>query len=339
MSQIGIGIVGTGSIVRTYLKCISEMATAKVVALCTTSPYRAREVEAEFGYPVFSDYQEFLAESDIDLVCVCNESGKHGEAIEAAAMAGKHILSEKPLEVTTEKIDALITLCKERQVYLGCVLQNRCAADYKRAEEAIRSGKLGKLLMGNASIDWYRSEDYYAKSEWRGTLALDGGAAFINQGIHTIDLLMNLMGPVVSVYAHVQTRVHKIEGEDVGAALVNYSNGAIGTLTAGTALYPGYPERLEVYGEKGSIIMEGGQIIAWNVEGEDPKGVSSETLGSGASDPTAIGHENHKTVLEDMVEAIQMKRPPMVDGEEARKSVALINAIYESSKRRSLIHL
>ncbi|CAM4195206.1 Gfo/Idh/MocA family protein [Zobellia nedashkovskayae] len=339
MAGIGVGIIGTGSIVHTYIKCLSEMDGVRIVGLCTKSTDRVEQVTAEFGLPVYSDYGSFLALPEIDLVCICNESGKHSEAIEAAAMANKHVLSEKPLEVTTEKIDALIALCDKQRVLLGCVLQNRCSTDYRRAEEAVKSGKLGKLLMGNASINWYRSEAYYANSNWRGTIELDGGAAFINQGIHTVDLLINLMGPAVSVFANVQTRVHKIEGEDVGAALINYENGAIGTITAGTALYPGYPERIEVYGEKGSIIMEGGIINSWNIRDEETPKLSTESLGSGAADPTAIGHQNHKVVLQDMVEAIRYNKKPMVNGEEARKSVALINAIYESSRIKKQVQL
>ncbi|MDO6817607.1 Gfo/Idh/MocA family protein [Zobellia sp. 1_MG-2023] len=339
MSHIGVGIIGTGSIVHTYVKCLSELEGVRIVGLCTKSADRVEQLQADFGLPIYSDLNTFIQHPEIDLVCVCNESGKHSIAIEAAAKAGKHILSEKPLEVTTEKIDGLIALCEERKVLLGCVLQNRCSTDYKQVENAIKSGKLGKLLMGNASINWYRSQAYYANSKWRGTKKLDGGAAFINQGIHTVDLLQNLMGPAVSVFANVQTRVHEIEGEDVGAVLVNYENGAMGTITAGTALFPGYPERVEVYGEKGSIIMEGGKIIAWNVKGEDAPELTSKEQGSGAADPTAIGHHNHKVVLQDMVNAIRENRKPMVDGAEARKSVALVNAIYRSSKSKKQVQL
>ncbi|MGJ8735237.1 Gfo/Idh/MocA family protein [Zobellia laminariae] len=339
MSHIGVGIIGTGSIVYTYVKCLSEIEGVRIIGLCTKSADRVEQVKAEFGLPVYSDYNSFLSLPEIDLVCVCNESGKHSEAIKAVAMAQKHVLSEKPLEVTTEKIDGLIALCEKQKVLLGCVLQNRCSTDYRKVEKAVKSGKLGKLLMGNASINWYRSEAYYSNSNWRGTIKLDGGAAFINQGIHTVDLLINLMGPAVSVFANVQTRVHKIEGEDVGAALINYKNKAIGTITAGTALFPGYPERIEVYGEKGSIIMEGGKITSWNIKDEQAPKLNTESLGSGAADPTAIGHQNHKIVLQDMVDAIRENRKPMVSGAEARKSVALINAIYESSRNKKQVQL
>ncbi|WP_373517809.1 Gfo/Idh/MocA family protein [Pricia sp.] len=339
MPKINIGIVGTGSIVNTYAKCIHELENAQLVALYTKSEGRKESAEKEFGVPVFSTWDEFL-QNDIDLVCICNESGRHGEAIKAAARGGKHILSEKPLETTPEKIDEIIAICTSQNVKLGCTLQNRCSTDYQRVVEAVNSGKLGKLVMGNAHINWYREESYYADSDWKGTFEFDGGAAFINQGIHTIDLLLHLMGPVESVFGKVSTLVHDIEGEDVGAGILNFQNGAIGTITAGTALYPGYPERIEIYGENGSILMEGGSIKSWNIrDAPAPKPPSDESSGSGAADPTAIGHQNHKKVIADMIEAIRNDRPPMVDGAEARKAVAVIAAIYESSKKEELVFL
>lgn len=339
MPKINIGIIGTGSIVGTYKKCIDELDDAQLVALYTKSENRKDSAEKEFGVPVFSSMDEFL-QNDIDLVCVCNESGRHGEAIKTVAQAGRHVLSEKPLETTPEKIDEIIAICESQNVKLGCTLQNRCSRDYQRVVEAVNSGKLGKLVMGNAHINWYRNKSYYADSDWKGTFEFDGGAAFINQGIHTIDLLLHLMGPVESVFGKVSTLVHDIEGEDVGAGILNYQNGAIGTITAGTALYPGYPERVEIYGEKGSILMEGGSIKAWNIKDTAaPKIASGDNNGSGAADPTDIGHQNHKSVIADMIEAIQNDRRPMVDGAEARKAVAVITAIYESSKKEELVFL
>jgi predicted dehydrogenase len=257
-----------------------------------------------------------------------------------AARSGKHVLSEKPLEVTTEKIDAIIKACEENNVVLGCTLQNRCADDYKAVENVVKKGMLGKLLLGNAHINWYRSAEYYSGNPWRGTLQYDGGAAFMNQGIHTIDLLLNLMGDVKSVFGNMKTLIRDIEGEDVGAGILNFKNGAIGTITAGTALFPGYPERLEIYGEKGSVLMEGGKIKAWNVEDVPaPRKMGSKTSSSGAADPTNIGHVNHKIVLEDMVDSIKENRTPMVDGLEARKAVEVITALYRSSKEEKLVFL
>lgn len=340
MTKIGIGIVGTGSIVNTYVKCISEMEEANLIALHTKSADRAKQVEKLFGVPVFDDIDNLLALPEIQLICICNESGNHGEASKKAAAAGKHVLSEKPLEVTTKKIDEIIDNCKKNNVILGCVLQNRCSEDYQIVQKTIREGKLGKLLMGNAHINWYRNQEYYSKNPWRGTKKYDGGAAFMNQGIHTIDLLLNLMGPVKSVFGNMRTMVHDIEGEDVGMGILNFDNGAMGTITAGTALFPGYPERLEIYGEKGSILMEGGKIVQWNIqEVPPPTSLEKKETKSGAADPTNIGHLNHKTVIQDMVDAIKQNRSPMVDGAEARKAVAVITTMYKSSQEEKLIQL
>lgn len=340
MANLGIGIIGTGSIAKTFAKCISELVDVDLVAMHTKSADRLEEVQQQFGVGAFDDINAFLDNSGIDLVCVCNESGNHGEAITQSAKAGKHVLCEKPLEVTPEKIDEVIAICKEQQVILGCVFQNRCTPDYQLLYKAVHEGTLGKLLMGNAYINWYRNKDYYAKSKWRGTKRFDGGAAFINQGIHTIDLLLNVMGPVHSVFGNVQTMVHDIEGEDVGAGLLHFKNGALGTITAGTSLYPGYPERLEVFGEKGSVVLEAGKIVQWNVEHVSaPALMNNDTSASGASDPTSIGHLNHKIVLQDMIDAIKENRSPMVDGIAARKSVEVISAIYRSSKEGQLVRL
>lgn len=340
MAELGIGIIGTGSIVKVYAKCITEIEGTKLVALYTKSSKRIDEAEKLFGVKVYDDMSEFLGNPDIQLICVCNESGNHGEAIKKSAEAGKHVLCEKPLEVTPEKIDEAIAICNQRNVILGCVFQNRCSVEYKIVEKTVKEGKLGKLLMGNAHINWYRSPEYYSKNPWRGTLQFDGGAALSNQGIHTIDLLLNLMGPVKSVFGNVKTMVHQIEGEDVGAGLLNFDNGSIGVITGGTALFPGYPERLEIFGEKGSILMEAGKIKEWNVqEVPAPESLKSEVGVSGAADPTNIDNENHKAVLIDMVKAIQENGSPMVDGVEARKSVEVITSLYRSSKEEKLIYL
>lgn len=337
---IGIGIIGTGSIVKTYAKCIDELSETKLIGLYTKSDGRVKEAEDLFGLPVFNDLQKFLQLPEIDLICVCNESGNHGEAIKKSAEAGKHVLCEKPLEVTPQKIDEVIAICARHGAILGCALQNRCGRDYRAVEKAVREGWLGKLLMGSAHINWYRPEAYYKNNPWRGTKKLDGGAAFINQGIHTIDLLTHLMGPVKSVFGNMKTMVHDIEGEDVGIGVLNFENGAMGTITASTALFPGYPERLEVYGEKGSILLEGGKIVYWNVQGIPPPESSNiESNTSGAADPSNIGHANHKIVIQDMIDAVKEGRSPMVDGAEARKAIEVITSLYSSSKQEKLVYL
>ncbi|CDF78897.1 oxidoreductase domain protein [Formosa agariphila KMM 3901] len=331
-----IAIIGSGSIAKTHAKCINDLSNTKLIAVCTSSESRIQQAEANFNVPVYTDYNTLFNENLIDIVSICTQSGSHLESTRAAAQAGIHVLCEKPLEISVKRATAMIEACKTHNVKLSCVFQNRYATDYKTVLEAIHKGWLGKLLMGNASINWNRSPEYYSESVWRGTLLGDGGAALINQGIHTIDLLINAMGAVHSVFGKTYTKMHNIEGEDLAHALVNFKNGAIGTITAGTALYPGNPERLEIYGEHGTIILEGGKIIKWDIKNHDrnPKQTDLDAS-SGASDPLAIGHALHKTQISEFIKAISNNTQPEIDGEEGLKSLALIEGIYKSSTTHS----
>lgn len=338
MKKLGFGIIGTGAVVRAYVDSLSEIPDAKLVGLYSATPEGAERARSTFNCSATSDLEAFLADPAIDVICVCNESGRHGQAIIQAAHAGKHVLSEKPLEITTQKIDKVIETCQAAGVILGCSFQNRFNPAYMALERAVRGSHLGKLLLGNAHIHWYRPPEYYLQRQWRGTRDLDGGAALINQGIHTIDLLLNLLGPVNSVSGHVRTRVHAIEGEDVAAAQLVFDNGALGTISGGTALYPGYPERLEVFGEDGSVILEGGKILHWQVKGMPKPQFGPEIDGpGGASSPMAIGHTNHKKLLEDFIGAVRENRSPAVDGWAARPSVAVIEAIYRASSEGRIV--
>lgn len=338
--KLGFGIIGTGAIAAHHAASIEELENCQLMAVCSSSPSRAAEAEKRFGVKAYSRIDDLLAREDIDVVTICTHSGNHLEPGVAAARAGKHVLTEKPLEASLERADQLIAACRAAGVKLGCIFQNRFQQDYLKLKEAVEQGLLGKLIMGNAYIKWYRPEAYYSNSSWKGTLRGDGGAALINQGIHTIDLLLDLMQDVESVYGQVKTVVHDIEGEDLGVALLNFRNGAIGTIEGGTSLYPGYPERLEIFGEKGSIILEGGSIIEWNIkDSENPVKNGPSKQKSGSSDPMAVDYSLHKAQIQDMAEAIQENREPFVNGETARKSLELITAIYQSSKLRQAIQL
>ncbi|MDW5289606.1 Gfo/Idh/MocA family oxidoreductase [Formosa sp. PL04] len=326
-------IIGTGSIAKTHAKCINELPNAELIAVYASSKVRANQAATIFNVPVYIDYNILFSEFEIDIVCICTQSGSHLAPTLAASQSGIHVLCEKPLEISTERATKMIMGCRTHGVTLGCVFQNRYSPDYLEILQVIHKGWLGKLLMGNANINWYRSPEYYSESPWRGTLLGDGGAALINQGIHTIDLLLHAMGTVKSVYGKVHTMVHQIEGEDTAHALVNFKSGAIGTITAGTSLFPGYPERLEIYGEHGSIILEGGKIIKWHIKGhERDVGSTLSDNSSGASDPNAIGYLLHKTQISEFIKAIDHKTQPEINGEEGLNSLALIEGIYKSSK-------
>ena len=336
--MIKIGIIGTGSIVGKHAQAIGEIADAELVALYNPNPGSAAKAKAQFKLPVFTDLDEFLGFPRLEVVCICTPSGMHLEPALAAAKAGKHLMIEKPIEINLERTDQLIACCEENSVKLAVIFQNRFTEDYKKLTRAVSEGVFGRLLMGNAYVNWFRDSAYYFTSNWKGTLKADGGGALINQGIHTIDLLLDLMGDVKSVFGQVQTTLYPIEGEDLGAAIVNFENGALGNITSATALYPGYPERIEIFGTEGSAILEAGKLTQWNIKGSAESVKPTENVGgSGASDPTAIGHQLHLEQWRLFVKAIKEDLTPLVDGKTARKSMELIRAIYFSSKEGKLV--
>ena len=257
-------IVGTGSIAGLHITALKDIPDAEVVALCSSSKERAASSEEKYGITAYADINKMFDEKNIDAIIICTASGNHLEPCQEAAKRGIHVLSEKPLEVTLGKAQQMIDVCEKNNVKLACIFQSRFKPDFRQLKQAVEDKQLGKLLLGNAYIKWYRPEEYYSSSPWRGTLQGDGGAALINQGIHTIDLLQNVMGPVKAVTAKVKTSVHNIEGEDLGVAMIEFENGALGVIEGSTAVYPGYPERLEICGEDGRVILEAGKIIEWN---------------------------------------------------------------------------
>ena len=334
------GIIGTGAIAGMHAAAINASEESELIAVLSSTEERAKLAEEKFKVPAYFEIDKFLSTSELDVVCICTHSGNHLEPALAAAKAGKHILLEKPIEVSIERADLLIKACEEAGVKLGVIFQNRLKPGYLKLKEAVKSGKIGKLLMGTAAINWYRDPSYYSSSDWKGTKEGDGGAALINQGVHTIDLLLDIMGDADAVYGQVRTMVHKIEGEDLASAIVNFKSGALGTITGGTSLYPGNPERLEIYGENGNIILEGGKIIAWNIKGEEDKLIpGSDIGGSGASDPMAIDFKLHQVQIEDMVEAIRKDTNPVVIGQDAKRSLALILGVYASSAENKKVSL
>ncbi|MFD2201348.1 Gfo/Idh/MocA family protein [Shivajiella indica] len=338
--SIGIGIIGTGAIAAKHAAAIKELEDAELVSVCSSSQERAKAAGRTFGVEAYWDIDSFLGHPNMELVCICTASGHHLEPALQAIKAGKHVLIEKPLEINLQRADQIINAAREYKLKLGIIFQNRFNPEYIKLKKSITEGKLGKLLMGNAYVNWFRDEAYYNSSPWKGTLKGDGGGALINQAIHTIDLLLDCMGEVTSVFGKSATLLHEIEGEDTATALVNFHSGALGTITASTSVYPGYPERLEIFGSRGSVILEGGKISAWNIQGEPPFSISlMDMVSSGASDPMAIGHQWHLEQYRDFLNAIQKDVEPLVNGEEGRKSLKLIEGIYTSSREGRVVLL
>jgi UDP-N-acetyl-2-amino-2-deoxyglucuronate dehydrogenase len=340
-NKVRWAIIGCGVISSTHGKAINAAPDAELVATCDIIPEKAQKCAETYGAPDwYTDYNEMLKREDIDVVSVCTPSGLHYEVAKAAAEAGKHVFTEKPIEITKEKIDAMIQVCKDAQVKLGCVFQMRTFANNKLARQVISEGKLGKMVLCDAYMKYYRSPEYYLSADWRGTWELDGGGALMNQGVHGIDLLLFMANSdVESVVAQADHLVRDIVVEDTAIALVQFKNGAFGVIEGTTSVNPARKARFELHGNDGSLVLEEGKIITWKVPGMDQPEAPGETSGSGHDDPKAITASGHVFLVQDMCEAIRDDRDPYITGESARKAVDLILAIYESAKTGKRVYL
>lgn len=335
MTQLRVGIIGSGAIAKVHANCVKKLQQTELVGMVCGDPHRKIGLEQEFSVPVY-DTEDALLAKPLEVVIVCNESGKHGASIIKAAKAKKHILCEKPLEVTPKKIDDILAVVSAQQVTLGVVFQNRTHPEYIKFKKAFQEGVIGTPLLAQTQINWYRPPSYYKSNPWRGTLQWDGGAALMNQGIHTIDLLLDLLGDVETIGGVVATKRHQIEGEDIAVAHLAFNNGVLGTLSGGTALYPGYPEQIALYGTQGRMIYEAGKIIEAPVESLITTTKSNENNSNASA---KIENESlHLNVISNFIEAVIQQKEPFVNGYSAKKSVALINALYQASKTASIIN-
>jgi predicted dehydrogenase len=272
----------------------------------------------------------------MDLVIIGSPSGLHATQGIAAARHGLHVLTEKPIEISTARADALIEAAKQSKVQLGVLFQDRRKPHIRQLKNWLDQGLLGKILFVDARVKWYRPPEYYASSRWRGTFALDGGGALINQGVHTVDLLLWMFGDVVRVQARTATLLHKVEAEDTAAAILEFGSGALGILHATTAAYPGYPRHVEITGTEGTVILEHDRIVAANLRNSQSAAIEFAPLDDNLSSSTATVNDfrGHQFVLEDFLQAIQQNRAPACDGIEGRRSLALIEAVYRAAETR-----
>lgn len=345
---VGFGIVGCGVIAPIHAEAISNVSDATLVAVADVREENACKLAEPYGAATYSDYHEMLKRDDIHAISLCVPSGIRAEIGEACAAAGKHILSEKPLEVTTARIDRLIQAADNAGVRLGCIFQNRFASGPRDVHKALTRGRFGKLVMGDAYIKWHRSQEYYDSGAWRGTRQLDGGGVLMNQGVHQIDLLLWFMGPVRRVIARTALVGHTgLEVEDLACALLEFDNGAMGVIEGTTATWPGHAARVEVHGVDGSAVIEDGKLKLWDFRTELPEDAAIRTamqqdseLGSGAGDPiSSLKSEGHRLQIEDFVAAIRENREPGVAGREGRRAIELIEAIYQSAETGGPVEL
>jgi len=329
-----VGLIGGGNITETHARAARAVPGIEIAAIYGTNPEKVARLCREYGGKAYSELAEFLAHRSMDLVAIGSPSGLHAAQGIAAAQRGLHVLTEKPIDITTERADALIAAADKAGVKLGVFFQDRCKPDIVRAKKAVDSGVLGRPILADARVKWYRPPEYYRSSKWRGTWALDGGGALINQAVHTVDLMLWLFGDVVSVQATSKTSLHPIEAEDTLLALFQFANGALGVLEATTSAYPGYPRRLELTGSEGTLIIEQDRLLAVDLRNPpaDLQSAGKADENPSASSPVVSDVRGHQAVWEDFLKSIQTNTTPRCDGREGRRSLALVEAIYAACR-------
>src|SRR5712671_1886958 len=335
---IHIALIGGGNISETHARAANAIPGVQIAAIYGTNAEKVARLCREHGGKPFADLDAFLSHRPMQAVILGSPSGRHAEQGIAAAQRGLHVLTEKPIDISTKRADALIDAANRAGVKLAVIFQDRLKPNIQALKKWLDSGSLGKPLLVDARVKWYRPPDYYSNSNWRGTFALDGGGALINQAIHTVDLLLYLLGDVARVQARTATVLHKIEAEDTAVATLEFASGAVGTLLATTAAYPGYPRRLEITGTEGTVILEHDRIVAADLRNPPPD-VATITAGDSnqsASSAAVTDISGHKAILEDFLQAIANNTEPICNGREGRRSLALVEAIYASARASRL---
>lgn len=337
---LGFGIWGTGMIAEFHAKALAEIPGVKLVAAYNRTAAKAEEFARKHGAQACTTPAALLAHPDVDVVCLCTPSGDHLAPALACARAGKHVVVEKPLEVTLARCDELTKACAAAGVVLAGILPRRFGSGAVALKAALAAGRFGQITLAGALIPWWRTQAYYDSAAWRGTFALDGGGALMNQGIHTIDLLLWFLGPVKRVSATAGLVAHAgIEVEDIATGWIEFANGARATLAGSTACWSGtgFPAEIRIHGTTGSAVLRDDKLTAFEFavpHADDARQLApaTEGAGAGANDPKAIGHAWHRLNLEDAVVAIRAQARPSVDGAEGRKAVELILALYASAQ-------
>jgi predicted dehydrogenase len=349
MRMLGFAIVGCGLIARFHARALSEVPGARLVALVSRDLAHARALADQLGLSCsfHSNLHSALQCRDVDVVIVATPSGVHMESALAAAAAGKHVVVEKPLEITVERCDRIIEACHRSGVKLCTIFPSRFHDANLALKRAIETKRFGRLTLGETTCKWWRPQSYYDEGGWKGTRALDGGGALMNQAIHNVDLLAWMMGPVTHVAGFSAMLAHeRIEVEDTAVACLRFASGALGVIQAATSVYPGLPKTIAVHGEHGSVVIEQEDVLRWDFEPQTDEDRAIQQrfahkvgASGGASDPAAISHMGHARQLTDFVRAIESNTSPLVDGREGRKAVAIIQAIYRSASEAKVVAL
>src|SRR5438105_4547433 len=346
---LGVAIVGCGMIARFHARALADVPGTKLVALVSRNPANAHAVADAAGLrcDTYTELAPVLKRPDVDVVIITTPSGAHLEPAVAAAEAGKHVVVEKPLEVTLERCDRMIDACDRHGVKLCTIFPSRFADANQALKAAVSAGRFGRLTLAETTCKWWRPQSYYDDGGWKGTRALDGGGALMNQAIHNVDLLSWRMGPVTHISGFTATLAHqRIEVEDTAVACLRFTNGALGVIQATTSVHPGYPKTVAVHGDHGSVVIEQDDVLRWDLTPEMPEDrlikerfAQKSGASGGSSNPAAISHVGHARQLSDFVHALQHNTRPLIDGREGRKAVEIMLGIYRSADTGRVVEL
>ncbi len=344
MTKWKFGIVGSGMIADFHARAINEIPDTQIIGFCDSGSGKAKKLAEKYGTKAFTGYENLLAEPGINVVTIATPSGLHLEPSVLAAEKGIHVLCEKPIEITTDRVDRMIAAHKRSGTFLGGIFNYRFTPVIGEIKKALAQKRLGDISFAGIYVPWWRDEKYYEGS-WKGTKKLDGGGALMNQSIHMVDLFQHIMGPISSLCAFTDHLHHKIEAEDTGVAIVKFKNGALGHIFGTTASFPGQFRRMEITGSNGTIHLMEDSITVWDFRDSKPEDAEilkkyGETHeGGGVADPAAMTHHNHKKNIESFLQAIEKGEKFEIDGSESRKAVEIICAIYESQQKQKVISL
>lgn len=342
--MLKFGLAGTGvggDFIARALAQLKLEGVAELVAVAGRKGVKTEEFARRHGAKRwYTSFEQLVSDPEVDAVAISTPHYMHFPQALAAIDAGKHVLVDKPMAITLKEADEMIARAERKGVALGVVFEYRFDPLIEKVKGLVDSGRLGRLILGEAFVEWYRTQEYYASSDWRGRWATEGGGALINQAIHTIDLLLWLMGDAEELWALTGTFAHSIEVEDLAVAAVRFRSGAFGAVVGSTAIYPGLPTRLEVHGTEGTAVIEGGALKLLSIKGEEAKaeGERPSELASWAR-PEAVPIDNHVRLIRDFARAVEEKRKPRVDGWEGRRSLELIRAIYLSGRTGQVVRL
>ena len=330
-----IGLIGAGNISQTHGRAAAAIAGVSVAAVYGQNKQKAERLAELHGARAYDNLDRFLDHKPMDAVAIGSPSGLHAAHGIEAARRGLHVLVEKPIDITTARADALVAEARAHRVKLGVFFQDRLRPAVRRMKALVDEGTIGKPILASGRVKWWRPPEYYGGSRWRGTWALDGGGALMNQAIHTVDLMLWLLGPVRRVSARTATSFHQIEVEDTAVAVLEFAGGALGTFEAATSAFPGFPRRLEVTGSGGTMVLEDDRLVSIDLreKGSSERDDPPFSAAASATSPVVADASAHQAVIEDFIRAVERDEQPSCNGEEGRRSVEVVEAMYASARR------